>query len=190
MKIEKTSIDGVVTLSFEPFQDARGRFNRIFCRRELAPIRPGLVIQQINQSHTVQKGYVRGLHFQYPPHAELKIITCIRGSVFDVALDLRKGSPSLLRWHGEILSATNQKALIVPEGCAHGFQALENDVELLYFSSAYYYPEAEGGIRYNDPLANVTWPEQVTLVSDKDAALPLVAADFNGLEVLHETTAI
>ena len=168
MLIEKTPIDGVKIINSEPFMDNRGFFNRIFCQKELENIRPGIIIAQINHSMTKTKGSIRGMHFQYPPHAEMKIVRCIKGSIFDVAVDLRKDSPTFLQWHGEILSAENTKALVVPEGCAHGFQSLEDDIEMIYMSTAPYNKEAECGLRFDDPNMEIQWPLDITVISEKD----------------------
>ena len=168
MKIEKTSISGVFILFSEPFKDGRGFFNRIFCRKELEVIRPGIVIAQINYSMTKVKGAIRGMHLQYPPHAEMKIVRCVKGSIFDVAVDLRKDSPTFLQWHGEVLSAENMNALVIPEGCAHGFQSLENDTEIIYMSTSPYCKEAEWGIRYNESKVEIQWLLPATVLSKKD----------------------
>jgi len=171
MNIEQTKITGVVVIHSEPFKDERGFFNRIFCQKELEAIRPNIVIAQINHSMSKNKGTIRGMHFQNPPHAEMKIVRCISGSIFDVAVDLRKDSPTFLQWHGEILSAENMKALVIPEGCAHGFQSLEDDIEIIYISSSPYCKEAEGGIRYDEPKIGIQWPLPVTIISEKDKNL-------------------
>ena len=163
-----TQIEGVMVISSEPFRDERGFFERIFCQKELDIIRKDIVIAQINHSMTKIKGTIRGMHFQYPPHAEMKIFRCIKGSVFDVAVDLRKGSPTFLQWHGEILSVDNMKALVIPEGCAHGFQALENDSEVVYMSTSPYCRESESGIRFDDPKVGIQWPLAITSLSEKD----------------------
>jgi dTDP-4-dehydrorhamnose 3,5-epimerase len=168
MKHEQKKIKGVFVVHSEPFKDERGFFNRIFCQKELEAIRPGIVISQINHSMTKKKGTIRGMHYQNPPYAEMKIVRCVKGSIFDVAVDLRKNSPTLLKWHGEVLSADNMKALVIPEGCAHGFQSLEDDVELVYMSTSPYCKEAEGGVRYNDSKINIKWPLDVTVISEKD----------------------
>ena len=168
MKLEQTKITGVVVIHSEPFEDERGFFNRIFCQKELGVIRPDIKIAQINHSMTKTKGTIRGMHFQHSPHAEMKIVRCVKGSIFDVSVDLRRDSPTFLQWHGEILSAENMKALVVPEGCAHGFQSLEDDIEMVYLSTAPYCKEAEGGIRFDDPKINVKWQLPVTVISEKD----------------------
>jgi len=168
MKIEQTKITGVSVIHSEPFRDDRGFFNRIFCQKELEIIRPNLMIAQINHSMTKTKGTIRGMHFQYSPHSEMKIVRCIKGSILDVAVDLQKDSPTFLQWHGEILSEENMKALVIPEGCAHGFQSLEDDIEMIYISTSPYCREAESGIRYNDPKVRIQWLLPITIISDKD----------------------
>ncbi len=183
MLVNSTDILGLNIITATPNRDERGYFVREFCRQELSIIRPDLVIEQINHSLTRQKGTVRGLHFQYPPHAELKIIRCTKGGIFDVAVDLRKDSPTFLKWHGEILTAENMKMLAVPEGFAHGFQALEDDVEMFYYNTQPYCKEAEGAIRYDEPLAAVKWPLAVTVVSQKDGATPYINEKFKGIEL-------
>jgi dTDP-4-dehydrorhamnose 3,5-epimerase len=182
MKIQNTKIDGVKVICSDPFRDERGFFNRIFCQKELEAVRPGIVIAQINHSMTKLKGTIRGMHFQYPPHAEMKIVRCIKGSIFDVAVDLRKGSPTFLQWHGEVLSADNMKALVIPEGCAHGVQSLEDDIEMVYMSTAFFCKEAESAIRYNDPKVNIQWPVAITVVSEQDAAHKFIDA-WRGIEL-------
>ena len=168
MKIEQTEINDVIVIHSELFKDDRGFFNRIFCQKELEAIRPNIIIVQINHSITKTKSTIRGMHFQYPPHSEMKIVRCVKGSIFDVAVDLRKDSSTLLQWHGEILSAENMKALVIPEGCAHGFQSLEDDIEMIYMSTSPYCSEAEDGVRFNDPKVGIQWPLTVSLVSEKD----------------------
>ncbi|MFX1594266.1 MAG: dTDP-4-dehydrorhamnose 3,5-epimerase family protein, partial [Promethearchaeota archaeon] len=128
-------------------------------------------------------GTIRGMHFQYPPKAEIKIVKCISGSVYDVAIDLRKDSSSFLKWHAEVLSDKNMKLLYIPEGFAHGFQTLENNTEICYFVTEFYYPEYEGGIVYNDPKINIKWPLEMTNISDKDREIKLLNDDFKGIEL-------
>jgi dTDP-4-dehydrorhamnose 3,5-epimerase len=126
-RLRSTALDGVVVVERRPIVDERGWFERLFCARELESLTGGKPIVQINRSLTHRRGAVRGLHYQRPPHAEIKIVTCLRGEIFDVAVDLRAGSPTFLQWHGERLSAGDGRMLVVPEGCAHGFQALSDD---------------------------------------------------------------
>lgn len=123
------------------------------------------------------------MHFQYPPHAETKFVSCLRGEVFDVAVDLRQGSPTFLRWHAEILGAGDHKTLMIPEGFAHGFQTLTEDCEMLYSHTAAYQPGAECGLNAKDPRLNIRRPEAIAELSPRDAAHPLLAGDFFGIEI-------
>jgi dTDP-4-dehydrorhamnose 3,5-epimerase len=181
MIAKNTKIDGVKVILSEPFRDERGFFNRIFCQEELSAICSNMVIAQINHSMTALKGSVRGMHFQYPPHAEMKIVRCVRGSIFDVAVDLRKDSLTFLHWHGEILSADNMKAFVVPEGCAHGFQSLEDTIEMIYLHTKVYCKTAEGTLRYDDPKIGIQWPLQVSHISEKDLSAPLITQNYGGI---------
>ncbi|MDG4595642.1 MAG: dTDP-4-dehydrorhamnose 3,5-epimerase [Candidatus Contendobacter sp.] len=182
-EILDTPIPGVKRIQRQPLGDHRGYFERLFCARELQPLLAGRSIVQINHSLTSRRGAVRGLHFQHPPHAEIKIVSCLRGEVFDVAVDLRQGSATFLHWHAAILSADNHQTLLIPEGCAHGFQALEPESELLYLVTAFYAPEAEEGLRYDDPRLAIAWPLPVTDLSLRDQHHPLINADFSGLRL-------
>lgn len=161
--------------------DNRGFLARLFCAEELAEAGWTESIAQINHSYTAKRGTVRGLHFQLPPHAEMKLVSCIRGEVWDVAVDLRAGSPTFLHWHAEHLSADNGRALLIPEGLAHGFQALTDDVELLYCHSRPYAAHAEGGLNPTDPRLGIPWPLAVSHLSARDQAHPLIDADFKGI---------
>lgn len=167
-------LEGLCLISTEPFTDHRGSFARLFCRREFREIGLEKPLAQINLSQTIRKGTVRGLHMQQAPHAEVKVVRCIRGAVFDVAVDMRRTSPTYLKWHGEILSPENGNALYVPEGFAHGFQALEPHSDLMYFVSEYYAADAEAGCRYDDPAFGIEWPLDVENVSEKDLACPFI----------------
>lgn len=181
MIIENVGIDGVKVITPQPFCDERGEFSRIFCKRELSEIKDNLIIEQINHSFTKRKGTIRGLHFQYPPHSEIKIVRCTKGKIFDVAVDLRKGSKTFLKYHSEVLSAKNQKMLVIPEGFAHGFQTLENDSEIIYFNTKSYFKEAEGALRFDDPKVNIQWPTKITILSQKDASNPYIEESFDGI---------
>jgi dTDP-4-dehydrorhamnose 3,5-epimerase len=183
MKLQNTCLDGVKLITSEPFHDERGVFNRIFCQEELKAIRPDMVIRQINHSMTKTKGTIRGMHFQYPPHAEMKIVRCVKGSIFDVAVDLRKSFTTFLRWHGEILSAENMKALVIPEGCAHGFQSLEDDIEMVYLHTEFYAKQSEGAIKYDEPKIAIQWPLKAMLVSEKDRSYPFLPDNYEGITV-------
>lgn len=154
--------------------DARGQFTRLFCSEELQSIKYNEKIVQVNHSINTNSGTVRGMHYQVAPHSEVKFVRCLFGSVFDVIVDLRKDSRTFLKWHAELLTATNMKTLLVPQGCAHGFQTLEDNTQLLYFHTNFYNPSAERGVRYNDPAISIQWPDPVRYISDKDANYPLL----------------
>jgi dTDP-4-dehydrorhamnose 3,5-epimerase len=176
-----TSIEGVIALTKRQISDSRGFLERVYCSEDLAPYLGTKRIEQINRTRTLQPGTVRGLHYQRPPHAETKIVSCLRGAVFDVAVDLRAGSATFLKWHGEILSPGNGSVLIIPEGFAHGFQTLERDTEMLYLHTARFTPEAEGGLNASDSDIAIAWPEAIAEISPRDAALPFAGQDFEGL---------
>lgn len=161
--------------------DNRGSFARQFCARELAPALGQRTIVQVNHSHTAAIGTVRGMHYQHAPHAEVKLVRCLRGRVWDVALDLRAGSPTFLQWHAEELTPENGRMMIIPEGFAHGFQVLDADSELLYLHTAFYAPASEGAVHCQDPRAAIAWPLPVTELSQRDAAHPLLSLDYSGL---------
>jgi dTDP-4-dehydrorhamnose 3,5-epimerase len=182
-KFMETDIKGVYVIVPKPFKDHRGMFARIFCKNEFKEIGHEKEIVNINHSATELKGSIRGMHFQYPPKAEIKIVKCIKGSIFDVAIDLRRESETFLSYHGEILSADNMKMLYVPEGFAHGFQSLEDNIEMIYYTTEFYSPEFEGGVRYNDPSIKIEWPLEVTDISDKDRKHTLKNGNFKGIEV-------
>jgi dTDP-4-dehydrorhamnose 3,5-epimerase len=164
-----------------PHRDARGAFIRLFCAQELQPVLGHRPIAQINHSRTSHAGAVRGMHFQHPPHAEMKMIRCLRGRVWDVAVDLRAGSPTFLQWHAQELAQDDAQMLVIPEGFAHGFQALEPDSELLYLHTAFYHPPSEGGLRHDDPRLAIAWPLPPQDLSPRDQAHPLLSADFTGV---------
>lgn len=179
--IQNTPLSGLRILQRKPIGDSRGYLERLFCAEELQTISPGKPIAQINLTLTASCGTVRGMHFQRPPHAETKFVSCLRGEVFDVAVDLRHNSPTFLRCHAELLSADNHKTLVIPEGFAHGFQALTNDCEMLYFHTAPYQPGVEEGLNVQDPRLAIQWPLPVVELSPRDAAHPLLSYDFTGV---------
>jgi len=181
MTLSETSIAGVMILENSAFEDERGAFSRLYCARELKGVIGQKAIVQINHSKTHSIGAVRGLHFQNPPHAEIKIVRCIKGRVFDVAVDLRQGSPTFLKWTALELTPQSRNAFVIPEGCAHGFQVLEGDSELLYLHSAFYTPEAEGAVRFDDPMINVNWPLVPTDISARDLNHPQLTDNFKGI---------
>lgn len=178
-----TPIAGLHVLQRKPIGDCRGYLERVFCADELQPIMSGKAIVQINHSLTVRCGTVRGMHFQYPPHTETKIVSCLRGEVFDVAVDLRRDSPTFLHWHAETLSADNHKTLLISDGFAHGFQALREDCEMLYFHSVAYQPEAEGALNAQDPRLGIQWPLPISEQSPRDIGHPMLMSDFTGIAI-------
>lgn len=181
MILHTTKILGLCTADAQPVSDHRGAFARWFCQAELAEVLGSRSIVQINHSRTVSVGAVRGLHFQHHPHAEMKLIRCLRGRVFDVAVDLRQNSPTFLQWHAEELSGENQRMILIPEGFAHGFQVLEPDSELLYLHTAKYQKSSEGAVRYDDTLIGIDWPLPVTDVSERDQNHPPLSPSFSGV---------
>jgi len=183
-EILETPINGLNLLQRRPIGDGRGYFERMFCIEEFTGIVPATKhIVQINHTLTPKRGTVRGLHFQYAPHAEMKFVNCVRGEVFDVAVDVRRGSATFLHWHAETLSAGNHRTLVIPEGFAHGFQTLTDDCEMLYFHTAAYHPAAEGGLNARDPFLNIAWPEGVGGLSPRDTALPMITEEFAGVVI-------
>jgi dTDP-4-dehydrorhamnose 3,5-epimerase len=181
MKVYPTPVDGVFITETEPVLDQRGSFSRLYCKNELAAVIRSRNIVQVNYSCTSSAGSLRGLHFQHPPHAEMKLIRCLRGKVWDVAVDLRAGSPTFLSWHAEELSPENGRMLIIPEGCAHGFQVLADNSELLYLHTEFYSPESEDGVLYSDTLLNIPWPLPVTELSERDRTRPALPRNFAGI---------
>lgn len=178
-----TPLAGLLLLQRRRIEDRRGFFSRIYCTEEFAAWGVRKPITQINHTLTRCKGTVRGMHFQWPPHAELKFVSCMQGEVFDVAIDLRKGSPTFLHWHGEILSATNQRSFLIPEGFAHGFQALTEDCQMVYLHTAAYDPASEGALNAVDPRLAIAWPLDITEMSDRDRCHPMLSANFEGVEL-------
>jgi len=176
-----TPIAGLRVLQRKPIGDSRGCLERLFCAEELQAFIPGKHIVQINHTLTATCGTVRGLHFQHPPHAETKFVSCLRGEVFDVAVDLRHNSPTFLSWHAERLSDANHKTLIIPEGFAHGFQTLSDDCEMLYLHTVAYQPSAEGGLNVLDPKFAIQWPLPVAGLSPRDAAHQFLSDAFSGV---------
>lgn len=181
MNLVETIIPGAWVIESTAFQDNRGAFSRLYCSRELEAIVGARTIAQINHSMTRGVGAVRGLHFQNPPHAEMKIVRCLRGRVFDVAVDLRQGSPAFLKWTAVELTPENRLALVIPEGCAHGFQVLEEGSEILYLHTAFYTPDAESAVRYDDPRIGINWPLAPTDLSARDLSHPHLNEEFKGM---------
>lgn len=181
LTVVSTPLPGVYTVETGHVEDDRGWFSRLFCSSELQEFWAGRQIVQVNQSLTRQRGAVRGLHFQYPPYAEMKLVRCLHGRVWDVVVDLRRNSPTFLRWHADELSADNRRMMVVPEGCAHGFQVLETNSEMLYLHSAAYAPEHEGGLRFDDARLNILWPLIPADLSQRDLQHALLDMQFEGI---------
>lgn len=181
--LEKAPIDGLHVIQRQPIGDERGYLERMFCDDELKPIIDKHSIVQINHTMTGKAGTVRGMHFQHPPHAEMKLVSCLRGEVFDVAVDLRKGSPTFLNWHAEVLTETNHKTFVIPEGFAHGFQTLTEDCELLYLHTAAYAPDAEAGLDALDPRLAIDWPMPIAERSARDQQYAMLTSEFLGLSL-------
>lgn len=181
LSISATPLAGLVVVGRRRLEDSRGAFSRIFCAEELRRAGLDSGVAQINHSVTRRRGSVRGLHFQYAPHGETKLVNCVRGEVFDVAIDLRRDSPTFLRWHAEVLSEANGRSLFIPRGFAHGFQALTDDCALIYLHSTPYAPHSEGGLSVIDQTLAIRWPLPFGDISERDAALATLTADFPGL---------
>ena len=181
--ITETPLAGLKRIERLPLGDARGFLARLFCAEELSAAGWHGPIAQINHTLTETPGTVRGLHYQLPPHAEMKLVSCLRGAVWDVAVDLRAGSPTYLAWHAELLSADNHRALLIPEGFAHGFQTQTPNAEMLYCHSSFYAPAFEAGLNPLDPRLAVTWPLLVQGLSPRDAGHMMIDAKFEGVRL-------
>lgn len=172
MIFEALALPGAFAIDLEPRGDERGFFARAFCQKEFAAHGLATEMVQANVSQNVSKGTLRGMHYQRAPFAEVKLVRCIHGTIHDVIIDLRPDSPTYLNWLGVELSRRNRRALYVPEGFAHGYQALEDDTEVLYLVSQFYTPSHESAIRWNDPRFGIRWPLPDPILSPKDAAHP------------------
>ena len=164
--------------------DDRGYLCRLFCKEELEACGWKKPVAQINHTYTSKKGTIRGLHYQIQPWTEMKLVNCIRGEVWDVAVDLRSNSPTCMHWHAQILSENNRRALLLPEGFAHGFQSLTDDVELIYLHSEVYYPNAEAALRFDDKILDIKWPLAITAISERDKAHSLLTTKFKGITLI------
>lgn len=176
-----TPLTGLILVQRKAIEDHRGFLSRFYCADEFTEAGINRPIAQINNTLTRKKGAVRGLHFQHAPHAEVKMVSCLQGEIFDVAVDLRRGSPTFLQWHGEVLSAANRRSLLIPEGYAHGFQALTEDCELIYLHTAAYHSQAEGAFNVIDPRINIAWPLAIAELSERDRSHKLIEQDFQGI---------
>lgn len=176
-----TPLNELVLVQRKAIEDDRGFLSRFYCAEELRQAGFCKPITQINHTFTRKKGAVRGLHFQNPPYAEIKMVSCLKGEILDVAVDLRRNSPTFLHWHGEILSATNRRSLLIPEGFAHGFQTLTEDCELIYLHTAFYRPEAEGALNVADPKLSIVWPLPIVDLSIRDRSHAFIDENFKGI---------
>jgi len=176
MRFRETKLKDVFVVEPELIEDERGFFACSWVPMEFENhgLNPRLV--QCNISYNKRSGTVRGMHFQIPPHQEAKLVRCTKGAIFDVALDLRRDSPTRYQWLAAELSAENHRILYIPEGCAHGYQTLTDGAEIFYQMSEYYHPESAAGVRWSDPLFGIEWPLPVTVIAERDATYPLVGA--------------
>jgi dTDP-4-dehydrorhamnose 3,5-epimerase len=176
-----TPLDGLKVIERQWIQDARGFLSRLFCLEELQRAGWQNPVVQINHTLTRRRGALRGLHFQHVPQAEMKLVSCLRGEIFDVAVDLRADSPTFLRWHAERLSSDNGRALLIPEGFAHGFQALSDDCELIYLHNQAHASASEAGVNAIDPRVGIEWPLSITEQSDRDRGFAFLSPAYPGL---------
>ncbi len=181
--VDHLPLHGLARVQRQRLGDSRGFLARLFCAEELASAGWRHPVVQINHTYTARRGTVRGMHFQYPPYAEMKLVNCLHGEIFDVAVDLRRHSPTFLQWHGEILSAENGRGLLIPEGFAHGFQTLSDDVELVYLHSNAHVPDAEAGINAEDPALGIHWPLEISEMSARDRQHQKLTSDFSGIDL-------
>lgn len=165
----------------KPIMDDRGYLERLFCKQDLSKLINGKSIEQVNYTMTALRGTVRGMHFQAMPFTEIKFVSCLRGEIFDVVVDLRAGSPTFLHHHAEILSEDNRKMFVIPEGFAHGFQTLTDQCEILYFHTSIYQPGSDCGLNPFDPRLAIKWPFALSKISERDANHPMLTKDFNGV---------
>ena len=172
MRFRETALPGVFVIAFDAAEDERGFFSRTFCDDEFAQAGIKMQARQMNLSHNRQAFTLRGMHYQASPHGEIKLVQCVRGRVFDVAVDLRAGSSSYLRWFGIELSPELRQMVLIPEGCAHGYLSLADDSDVLYLVSHPYVPQAGRGVRWNDPAFGIDWPAAPRIILPRDAAYP------------------
>lgn len=176
-------LQGAFTIDVQPFEDERGFFTRTFCEKEFSAYNLVQHFVQANHSGTKGKGVIRGMHFQYAPYCEVKLVKCVHGEIFDIIVDVRKDSPTFLQWYGAELTASNKRMMYVPAGFAHGFQSLTEYSEITYMVSAFYNKESEGGVKYDDPAVKINWPLPVSLVSEKDLKIPGIGSTFQGVVI-------
>ena len=172
MKFLETELKGAYVIEPEAICDERGFFARTFCRQEFAVHGLNCEVAQCNLSYNARRGTLRGMHYQAKPHAEAKLVQCVRGAIYDVIIDLRPGSETCCRWVGVELSEENRRMLYVPEGFAHGFQTLRDDTVVYYQISEFYAPQSARGVRWDDPAFGIEWPLSDPVISEKDRQLP------------------
>lgn len=172
MKFTQTKLPGVFIVDIEPASDERGFFARSWCKDQFKEHGLNTNLSQCGISFNHKKGTLRGMHYQAEPHGEVKLVRCTRGTIFDVAVDLRQNSPTFKQWVGVVLSAENHRMLYIPEGLAHGLLTLEPNTEIFYQISTPYVPESARGVRWDDPAFKINWPENPSLIADRDAGYP------------------
>jgi dTDP-4-dehydrorhamnose 3,5-epimerase len=183
MKFEALPLSGTYKIDLEKVTDDRGFFARLFCKREFKENNLNTQWVQINNSYNLKSGTVRGLHFQHPPYSEVKLVRCTSGAIWDVIVDLRRDSPTFLKWFGLELTATNKAMLYIPEGFAHGFQTLTDQTEVLYFHNKAYKKNKEDGINVLDNQLKIYWPLPIANISERDKAFSYIENSFKGIIV-------
>jgi len=172
MIFKETKLRGAYIIELEPLEDERGFFARSFCQKEFEEHSLNFSIVQCNLSYNKKKGTLRGMHYQIAPHKEAKLVSCIKGAIYDVIIDLRPDSPTLKQWIVVELTAENRRMLYIPEGFTHGFQTMEDNTEVFYQMSEFYHPESAKGVRWNDPAFGIVWPADIRVISDRDRQYP------------------
>lgn len=183
LSVTSVDIDGLKVISTNGIFDDRGYFGRLFCQNELQHLTNSKNIVQINHSITKKNGVIRGMHYQKKPALEGKFVTCLKGKIFDVAIDIRKDSKSFFKYHTEVLSEDNKKIIYISEGFAHGFQTMSNNCEVIYFHTEFYSKENEAGINSIDPNIGIKWPSEISYRSERDSTFPFLDNSFKGIEV-------
>lgn len=183
MNYTDTPLSDAIEVKSERIKDHRGHLARLFCSEALRPVFGERTVVQINHTLTKKSGAIRGLHYQVAPSLEAKLVRCLKGCVWDVAVDLRENSPTFLHWHSIELNEERMNAFFIPEGFAHGFQTLSKNCELLYLHTAAYAPDQERGLRWDDPQLAIDWPLPVAEISQRDLKHPPMDADFKGIRL-------
>lgn len=181
-RFHPTPLSGLTVIERTSIEDGRGFLSRFFCQQSMETLgmKP---IRQINHTLTRKAGTIRGMHFQRPPAAEIKVVSCLRGHILDIAVDLRAGSPTFLQWFSAELSAENKRSMFIPEGFAHGFQTLTDDCELVYLHTENYSPEHESALNPLDPKLSIHWPIPITEISNRDSNHPMLDHGFKGISI-------